>query len=262
MSDQAVSGESIESPSAPPRNFAYETTTHLELEQIIDGRYRVLSLLGKGGMGSVYRVQTVPDKHEFALKTLNPGSVTETTWRRFQKEAKAAELLDHPALIKVHDFGLIDDKQPFFVMDLFEGENLAALIKEHGPLTFDRTIDVFFPVCQGLGYSHQKGVIHRDIKPSNIMVANLDNPPLLTVKIVDFGIAKMRTTEDDESMTLTRTGEVFGTPFYMSPEQCLGQALDHRADIYSLGCVMFESLTGLPPFMGESALSTMMKHQS
>jgi tRNA A-37 threonylcarbamoyl transferase component Bud32 len=256
--DESASGDEPQRPG--------DATLQLRLRpnQVIAGKYRVISLLGQGGMGSVYRVENVEDKHEYALKTLNDPTVSAVSWLRFQKEAKAVEMLDHAAIVKIHDFGLVDDRQPFFVMDLFHGETLSHVIKTSGPMPLEKALDVFIEVCLGLGYAHTQGVVHRDIKSSNIMIAQPEKQSQapVRVKIVDFGIAKVMTTKEAESLNLTRTGEVFGTPFYMSPEQCLGLALDQRADIYSLGCVMFEALTGFPPFMGETALSTMMKHQT
>lgn len=243
-----------------PVGSGHIRTRQLKEGQLINNRYQVIDMIGQGGMGSVYRVEDVWEHQEYALKTLNAGRVSDVAWKRFQKEARAAELLDHPALIRMHDCGLMDEKQPFFVMDFFKGVTLDEFIKAHGPLTVEQTLAVFIQACDGLGYAHKQGVIHRDIKPSNIMIANFPSKQI-SIKIVDFGIAKVINSENTASMALTQTGDVFGTPFYMSPEQCLGLSLDHRADIYSMGCVMFEALTGLPPFMGDSALSTMMKHQ-
>jgi serine/threonine protein kinase len=228
--------------------------------RIVGDRYEIKSLIGQGGMGSVYLVEQIFLQKEFALKTLNPVDMSDTAWRRFQKEAQATSALDHPSLIKVYDFGMIDDSQPFFVMDYFEGETLANRIEKSGALSIEDAITVFTHVCSALEHAHKQGVIHRDIKPSNIMIA----PEGLSdyqVRLVDFGIAKL-TSADHQSLGLTRTGEVFGTPYYMSPEQCLGTAIDHRADIYSLGCVLFQTLTGMPPFIGDTALSIMMQHQS
>jgi serine/threonine protein kinase len=244
------------SPAPAPALKPFE----LAENQVIEGRYRVIGLLGEGGMGAVYKVEQMFLKKEQALKTLSAGRMSDVAWRRFQKEATAASLLDHPGLIKVQDFGLIGDTQPFFVMDLAQGETLAAIIRRCGPLPLDMVLVIFRQICLGMGYAHKKHVIHRDIKPSNIMVSNYGDRLQMTVKIVDFGIAKQLNMDDADS--LTRTGEVFGTPYYMSPEQCLGRTVDDRSDAYSVGCVLFEALTGLPPLIGDTALGTMMKHQS
>ncbi len=234
---------------------------HLVKGQIVGERYKVISLIGKGGMGCVYSVEQIFLHREFALKTLNPGHMSDMAWRRFQKEAQATCALDHPSLIKVHDFGMIDETQPFFVMDFFDGETLANRIERSGSLPLADALSIFTHVCFALAHAHKQGVIHRDIKPSNIMISQIDDAEY-QVRVVDFGIAKLINASDHETLALTRTGEVFGTPYYMSPEQCLGVGIDHRADIYSLGCVLFHALTGMPPFIGETALSIMMQHQS
>lgn len=229
--------------------------------EIIAGRYKVISLLGHGGMGSVYKVEQIFLKKEYALKMLNSVGLSDVVLRRFQKEAQAASKLDHPSLVKAHEFGLIDGSQPFFVMDLAEGETLSGHLKRHGMLSQAETIRLMIPICFGLAYAHQHGVIHRDLKPGNIVLTRGESGSTGgTAKVVDFGIAKL-----DEGLTgeaLTKTGEIFGTPLYMSPEQCMGNKVDHRTDIYSLGCVIFECLTGAPPFSGDSALAIMMRHQS
>ena len=235
----------------------------LPIGRVINERYKIIEELGRGGMGVVYRIQQVALGREMALKTLDGTDISDATWLRFQQEAKATSLLDHPNLISVHDYGIIDGKHPFFVMDLVDGATLSQLISKNGPLSVEKAIPIFIQVCFGLAYAHDLGIVHRDLKPSNIMVLKSDREDGMTaVKIVDFGIAKLRSPEGIEVQGLTKTGEIFGSPLYMSPEQCLGAKLDHRSDIYSLGCVLFEALTGLPPFIANSALSTMMMHQT
>lgn len=224
---------------------------------LISSKYRIVSELGRGGMGAVYLVDHVQLHAQFALKTINPTKTNETSLARFQKEARAASLLDHPGLVKVHDFGLVGT-QPYFVMDLVRGESLADRIKKTGPLSIEDALHMLIQVSLALGYAHEKGVIHRDLKPSNIMLPTHGTGEQ-QIKIVDFGIAKVL---NDTGDSVTKTGEIFGSPLYMSPEQCLGQDVDQRSDIYSLGCVAFEALTGLPPFLSDSALFAMLKHQS
>jgi serine/threonine protein kinase len=254
--DTASSSSDANTPSLQTPN---SPTGDLQLDGIIAGRYRVVSVLGQGGGGTVYKVEQIFLQRAFALKTLNSRKISDVAWRRFSKEAKAS-LLDHPALIKVYDFGFMDDERPFFVMDFVEGETLASLIKK-GRLTADTILEIFHQTCLGLGYAHSQGIVHRDIKPSNIMVSNHHSLAEIKVKIVDFGIAKTL-AETPEVLALTRTGEVFGTPYYMSPEQCGGTTVDNRSDVYSLGCMLFEAFSGLPPFVGDSALSIMLKHQT
>ena len=249
-----------------PGSAEYGGGAAAQLEQqlpagyIIQERYRVISKLGAGGMGSVYHVEHIFLRREFALKTLDPQAMTDIAWRRFQKEAHAANLLDHPSLIKVHDFGIMDGRQPFFVMDYFQGETLSGQLKDSGSMPLNEALDVSIEVCKALGYAHEQGVVHRDIKPSNVMFSKSADGRKIEIRIVDFGIAKLGKAEH-EQLAMTKTGEIFGTPYYMSPEQCFGKPLDHRADIYSFGCMLFELLTGVPPCIGDNALTIMMKHQ-
>ncbi|PZM81183.1 MAG: hypothetical protein DKT66_18335 [Candidatus Melainabacteria bacterium] len=235
----------------------------LQTGEIIADRYKVVQLLGHGGMGSVYKVEQIYAHQLFALKTLSGQNYPDVAIRRFQKEAQAAMKLNHTNLVRAHDFGILPTHQPFYIMDLIEGENLSEYAKRVGTLPLDEILRIFIPICFALAYAHSEGIVHRDIKPGNIMLDKSGgNSEPYVPKIVDFGIAKLTDTEGGESANLTRTGEIFGTPLYMSPEQCLGVKIDHRTDIYSLGCVMYEVLTGAPPFHGESALNLMMKHQS
>lgn len=235
----------------------------LQIDEVVAERYKVLKLLGHGGMGSVYKVEHVIFRQLFALKTLSGQNYPEVAIRRFQKEAQAAMKLNHTNLVRAHDFGILPSHHPFYIMDLIEGENLSEYSKRVGIISFEEILRIFIPVCFALAYAHSEGIVHRDIKPGNIM---LDKSGGLTdsyiPKVVDFGIAKLTDSESGESVNLTRTGEIFGTPLYMSPEQCLGTKIDHRTDIYSLGCVIYEVLTGAPPFHGESALNLMLKHQT
>ncbi len=214
-------------------------------------------------MGCVYRAEQVFLQQECALKTLNSRKGSDISMRRFQIEARAASLLNHPNLVKVSDFGLLDDQSPYLVMDFVDGITLSEHLKNHGQLTVDEAAVYFAQACLGLSYAHDQGVVHRDIKPSNLMIAH--NLPFATegsVKVVDFGIAKLTSAENNEYQALTSTGEIFGSPLYMSPEQASGSPVDYRSDIYSLGCVLFEALTGTAPQVGQNALATMMLHQS
>lgn len=226
-------------------------------------KFRVVEHLGAGGMGNVYRVDHLLLEKPFAFKCLNKFQEADASWKRFQNEAKAAQLLDHPNLLKVFEFGLLESGQPFFLMELVEGTTLADEIKRLGHLPTQRAITLFIQVAFAIACAHDQKIVHRDLKPSNIMLV----PPKgenerESVKVVDFGIAKLTGIDEFNQQTLTKTGEIFGSPYYMSPEQCMGLPVDHRSDLYSLGCVFYESLTSAPPFMGETALSTMMKHQS
>ena len=215
--------------------------------------YRVISLIGKGGMGAVYKVEQIFLKKEFALKTFG-GTFNEHQARRFQTEAKATSKLDHPNIVRVSDFGLIDNSTPYFVMELVEGISLEEHLRRNGPLSYDELFAVFIPLCMGLHDAHEMGIVHRDVKPSNIMLVGTQGN--WQPKLLDFGIAKLT----DEKTALTQTGEIVGSPLYMSPEQCSAGKVDRRSDIYSLGCTMFEAITGGPPFPGGSAIETIGMH--
>jgi len=226
-------------------------------------KFRVVEHLGAGGMGNVYRVDHLLLEKPFAFKCLNKFQEADASWKRFQNEAKAAQLLDHPNLLKVFEFGLLNSGQPFFLMELIEGKTLADEIKSLGHLPTQRAVSLFIQVAFAIACAHNQKIVHRDLKPSNIMLVPPKNEyERESVKVVDFGIAKLTGLDEFNQQTLTRTGEIFGSPFYMSPEQCMGLPVDHRSDLYSLGCVFYETLTSAPPFMGETALSTMMKHQA
>jgi serine/threonine protein kinase len=230
---------------------------------MIDTRYQVISVIGRGGFGCVYKVQQVLLRKEFAIKTLNPVTVTEVTMLRLRKEAHAASKLEHPNLVKAVDFGMINGSQPYLVMDLVEGPTLADYLREHGRLSIDLALEIFIPLAKAMAYAHHQGVIHRDLKPGNVILAgDKTGSARFTPKIVDFGIAKIQFADESRAMSLTSTGDIFGTPLYMSPEQCAGSGVDARSDIYSLGCMLFEALTGAPPFSGRNSLEVMMQHGS
>jgi eukaryotic-like serine/threonine-protein kinase len=228
---------------------------------VIGGSYRVLQFIGAGGMGNVYRVFHTMMQQEYALKTLNTASVSPVAWRRFQNEAQAMARIKHPNIVAIYNLGLHDGKQPYYVMDLLSGKALSDVLSECGTLDYIEVASLFEEVCAGLGYAHKQGIVHRDLKPANIVL--LDNPTNeCRLKLVDFGIAKLGFVKDPKNQYLTHAGELCGSPLYMSPEQTLGQRVDARSDIYSLGCTLFEVLTGKPPLQGITAFSTMMMHQS
>ena len=224
---------------------------------VISERYQVTARLGAGGMSTVYQVKHLLLNKTYALKLLQ--HVSEKSVQRFQQEAKAATLLEHPNIVRVNDFGIADG-QPFMTMECIEGDSLADLLKKSGPLAVDRMARLFGQICSGLAHAHEQGVVHRDLKPSNIIVRNTEAGEQAV--IVDFGIAKILDDSSDDTVdknSLTRTGDVFGTPLYMSPEQGQGHRVDARSDIYSLGCMMYESVTGHPPFQGDSVYQIIHK---
>lgn len=223
-------------------------------------KYQILEKLGSGGMGLVYKAKHLLMKRLVAIKLMLPQfAASATALKRFRQEAQAASHLNHPNILKVYDFGVTPQGLPYLVMDLLEGTNLSAELTKHNYLPLGRALNIFVQTCAALYHAHQKGVIHRDLKPGNIMLVDYDGQSDV-VQIVDFGMAKILSEMDGENEELTKTGEVFGSPMYMSPEQCMGRELDGRSDIYSLGCVMYRTLTGRPAVAGASAMECFNKH--
>lgn len=232
--------------------------------QIIDEKFKITDVLGKGGMSVVYKANWVVLKKTVAVKTMHSHLVSDTNaLMRFKQEAQAAIALDHANVIKVYHFGITggDDSKPYIVMDYIEGESLSERIKRDKRLPVKEVLQIFTQVCSALDHAHKKGVIHRDLKPSNIMLLHKSEGEVNT-KLVDFGIAKLLPQEGEQAHRLTQTGDIFGSPMYMSPEQCMGRAVDKRSDVYALGCVLYESLSGMPPHMGGNVFETFHKHIS
>ncbi len=226
------------------------------------GRYRVLRQIGHGGMGRIYQVVDIPNNRIIALKVLHPHLLDdEEAIKRFEREAKASMHLRHPNLLRVFDYGFSEDRLPFIAMEYLDGEVLQQLLKIDGPLEVRRFLTIFLQTCSALYHAHTNSVIHRDVKPGNIMLIKVAGSSDLA-KLVDFGIAKILKPEEKTAQKLTQTGDVFGSPFYMSPEQCMGIELDARSDIYSLGCVMYEAISGRRVFEGMNALATMQMQVS
>lgn len=227
---------------------------------MLKDRYRILSVAGKGGMGMVYEARHEAIDRRVAIKMMLPEYASdEKSYDRFRREAKLASQISHPNIVAIHDFDKTDDDMPYLVMDYIEGESLADVLKREGQLPVNRFIHVFTQVCDALETAHRKGIIHRDLKPGNIMLINTGGE-IDFVKILDFGVAKIAHGAGEESQKLTQTGEVFGSPIYMSPEQCRGEDLSPRSDIYGLGIVMYETLTGKLPLAGKNVVETITKH--
>jgi serine/threonine protein kinase len=236
---------------------------------VVDQSYRLNKVIGQGAMGVVFSCTHLVLQKDYALKLLLDSDLSSESWSRFQIEAKALARLNHRGIVGIHNMGVhhsraqggdIECDTPYYVMDLLSGENLDDLLRKSGPLTLRQALDYFIQVADALHFAHAQGIVHRDIKPSNLMLLRDKNEQISQIKVVDFGIARVNRSGHG-SQSQTATGLVFGTPFYMSPEQCRGERVDHRADIYSFGCTLFEALTGEPPFKGKNAFQTFMMHQ-
>jgi serine/threonine protein kinase len=229
---------------------------------VVGGTYIILDYIGRGAMGHLYHVRHNMLNTEYALKTLSSDKVTDVDWKRFQNEAQNTATMSHPNVVSVYNSGYHDRRLPFYVMDLLHGLDLGQKVRADGPLEIQEAVAIFIEVCAGIGYAHKKGIIHRDIKPGNIFLLDKPDPAGARVKVVDFGIAKLTVTKNQDIQSLTGVGDVVGTPYYMSPEQCMAMRVDARSDIYSLGCTLFEALTGALPFRGRNATEIMILHQS
>ena len=221
----------------------------------IDGRYTVEALLGQGGMGFVYAARHAIIDKRVAIKVLRADSGDESAAQRFLVEAKAASKIGHQNIVDITDFGVLPDGQAYFVMEFLDGLTLGKLVHQSTQLEPLRTIGIVVQICRGLAAAHEKRIVHRDLKPENVFVLDRDGQKDM-VKIVDFGIAKDQTYKKK----LTQAGMVLGTPEYMSPEQATGQPTDHRVDVYALGCIMYEMLTGEVPFRADTPTKTLTMH--
>ncbi len=225
---------------------------------ILAGRYKVLSEIGRGRLGIVYKVHHAVLDRQVAVKVLfEEVKPTETAFLRFKREAETASSLNHPSIVKIFDFGISEGRFPFLVMDYVDGKILGNLLREQMRLPREKALPIFIQICDGMAYAHENGVIHRDLKPDNIFLVQKGVQHEL-VQIVDFGIAKK--LNDPKMKKLTAEGQVLGTPAFMSPEQITGKDLDARSDIYSLGCLMYNVLTGRLPFPGANAMEVMSHH--
>ena len=232
--------------------------------QVLGGSYQVQTILGVGGSSQVYKARHVFLGRPVAIKVLHSSHAgNEEQVKRFLQESRAVSSLHHENIVNLYDFGLTDDGRPFLVMDLLEGINLSDLIRHNGPVDPTRAIKIFRQVANALNHAHRKGIVHRDVKPSNIVLEqNDDNEEV--VKLVDFGLAKLMSWATLETFFHSMQGMVFGSPSYMSPEQCADKTIDVRSDIYSLGASLYEALSGKPVFVGESvaAVMVMQLHES
>lgn len=216
--------------------------------QTIAEKYLLEKLIGTGGMGSVYAGKHVQLGRAIAVKVMNADTVSdEVAIARFIREAKTAAKLDHANAVTIHDFGSTSNGGAFIVMEYINGQSLRKYLSKHGALSLKQTLAWFMPICEVVEAAHQRGIIHRDLKPENIMLKEIGEE--IVIKVVDFGLAKL-VTNTDASQKLTKTGEFMGTPQYMAPEVYDGEAADQRTDIYALGIILYEMISGKIPFAG------------
>jgi serine/threonine protein kinase len=229
---------------------------------VFDGKYLILDFLGAGGYSRVYKATHIHLKKTVAIKLLHEQYASDEEKRqRLTREARTISSLSHPNIVGLHDYGFCG-RIPYLVMDYVEGSSLSELLKRGHQFSMDDYLLIAVQSCDALSAAHAQGLIHRDLKPANVMLAVDPADGKIIVKLVDFGLAKLVQQEGDSLLARTATGEVLGTPTYMSPEQCLGRRLDACSDIYSLGCLMYELFTGVNAFCGDSPLAVMLLHVS
>ena len=222
----------------------------MEIGQIIKERYEITQLLGEGGMSYVYKAIDKQLQRTVAIKTLKPNYVEQEKFvERFKREAQTAANLNHPNIVQIFDWGIGDE--PFFVMEYIEGNTLTSIIANKKTISMNDILFIGAQVSSGLQAAHSKGLVHRDIKPGNIMIT-----PQGKVKVTDFGIVSLQNEESD----ITKTGSILGTASYISPEQAQGKPVSKESDLYSLGTVLYELITGRPPFDGDTPIATATKH--
>jgi eukaryotic-like serine/threonine-protein kinase len=225
--------------------------------QHLSDRYELGEILGFGGMSEVHLARDVRLHRDVAVKVLRADLARDPSfYLRFRREAQNAAALNHPAIVAVYDTGEAETAAgplPYIVMEYVDGVTLRDIVHGDGPMSATRAIEVIADACQALNFSHQHGIIHRDVKPANIMISNTTN----AVKVMDFGIARALS---DSGVSVTQTAAVIGTAQYLSPEQARGDSVDARSDVYSLGCVLYEMLTGEPPFVGDSPVAVAYQH--
>ncbi|MGL5445092.1 MAG: Stk1 family PASTA domain-containing Ser/Thr kinase, partial [[Mycobacterium] stephanolepidis] len=224
--------------------------------QHLSDRYELGEILGYGGMSEVHLARDQRLNRDVAIKVLRADLARDPSfYLRFRREAQNAAALNHPAIVAVYDTGEAETPTgplPYIVMEYVDGITLRDIVKDDGPMPIRRAIEVIADSCQALNFSHQHGIIHRDVKPANIMISKTG-----AVKVMDFGIAR---AVSDAGVSVTQTAAVIGTAQYLSPEQARGETVDARSDVYSLGCVLYELLTGEPPFVGDSPVAVAYQH--
>lgn len=232
-------------------------------DSVLDGKYRVGSRIGKGAYAEIYRATDMQLDRPVAIKLFTGDLSDPELIRRFEREAKIIARLKHPNIVAIHGIGYTQAGAAYLVLELLEGHTLGEELDRNGPLAVETALAIFRTTCAAVHAANEAGVVHRDIKPDNIF---LEHAPHDTVvpKVLDFGVAKLQRAMSDEAEssadTLTRPGHVIGTPYYMAPEQILGESPDARTDVYALGCVLYHMLTGRPPFTDRLKTVLWRKH--
>ncbi len=241
--------------------FCPQDGRELETGCILDNKYQLDELIGEGGMGQVYRATHIHIGTQFAVKVLKQDLVSDpSSVERFRREARAAAQIRHPNAVQVTDFGVDRESgMVYLVMELLDGISLRTRLSQKERLSPEEIMLILAQVCSALHVAHSKGIVHRDIKPDNIFLSHSDAAPF-TVKVLDFGLAKLKKAIDETASSITQTGTLLGTPCYMSPEQCMAEPLDTRSDIYSLGVVIYQMFVGTVPFPGPGISKILMQH--
>jgi serine/threonine-protein kinase len=242
------------------------------LGRIVDSRFELQQFLGSGAVGSVYRAKDRTNGQPVAVKVWNASGLDEQTLGRFRREALALTTLRHPNIVGVSAWGMLDEL-PYVAMEYLEGDTLEGLLSSRQPLDTELVLDIARQMLSALAYAHGLGVVHRDLKPDNVLVMRqaperserlslrVSETSARPIKLLDFGLAKFLSPEADPVKgALTMLGMVMGTPLYMAPEQAAGRAIDARVDVYAAGCVVFEMLSGQPPYLGESNGEILRQH--
>ena len=232
-------------------------------DTVLDGRYQLDRRLGQGGMGIVYKARHIFLKTSYAIKVILPDLVGNDPMlaTRFRQEAMLAARIGHRNIVNVTDFGVVGGKMPYLVMDLIKGRSLHDLLGTEGRLRAEPVLEIMTALCAGVGAAHKQGIVHRDLKPLNVMLQE-GVPMSEAVKVLDFGLAKIKSGELLGSFVAAQTTGLMGSPSYMAPELWSDEEPDARADIYSLGVILFQMLAGEVPFKGPSLPSIMNKHIS
>lgn len=256
-----IVGATPESKRATAETSETQMKTDPFLGRKLDGRYELIARLGQGGMGTVYRARRIHIGDEVAVKVLHRNySTEEDVVERFRREAQAAASLRHPNVVTIYDYSETrEEALAYIAMEFVPGIPLGYFLKNSNRLSLERAVALMRHICAGVGAAHRRQIVHRDLKPDNIIVVppSSDNETE-TVKVVDFGIAKLRDLA--AAHTLTQSGMIIGTPFYMSPEQCRGDELDVRSDVYSLGVMFYEMIAGMRPFNAPTPTGVIAKH--